>query len=158
MAREWAGRWFDAPGKVHVEAEVQSASALSSLELIVDGNVVRSESGPAKLGERGVVIKQLVADIALERSGWVALRARGPEAGTSSTARPGLYTSPVFVTVAGKPIAGKKDAAFFVEWIDRLIDSMGGRNRYAKPEDRQHVEALFRRAQTLFREIATAGR
>ena len=42
--------------------------------------------------------------------------------------------------------------------IDRLIDSMGRRNRYAKPEDRQRVEALFRRAQTLFREIATAGR
>jgi len=149
---------LDAPGKVHVEAEVQSASALSSLELIVDGNVVRSESGPAKPGERGVVIKQLVAEIALERSGWVALRARGPESRHVFDGPAWAHTSPVFVTVAGKPIASKKDAAFFVEWIDRLIDSMGRRNRYAKPEDRQRVEALFRRAQTLFREIATAGR
>ena len=149
---------LDAPGKVRVEAEVQSASPLSSLELIVDGNVVRSEPGPAKLGERGIVIKQLVADIALERSGWVALRARGPESRHVFDGPAWAHTSPVFVTVAGKPIASKKDAAFFVEWIDRLIDSMGRRNRYAKPEDRQRVEALFRRAQTLFREIATAGR
>ena len=146
------------PGKVRVEAEVQSAFPLSALELIVDGNAVRSEPGPAKHGEGGIVIKQLVADIAMERSGWVALRARGPESRHVFDGPAWAHTSPVFVTVAGKPIASKKDAAFFVEWIDRLIDSMGRRNRYAKPEDRQRVEALFRRAQTLFREIATAAR
>ena len=148
---------LDAPGKVRVEAEVRSASPLSALELIVDGNVVRSEPCPAKHGESGVVIKQLVADIALERSGWVALRARGPESRHVFDGPAWAHTSPVFVTIAGKPIASKKDAAFFVEWIDRLIDSMGRRNRYAKPEDRQRVEALFRRAQTRFQEIATAA-
>jgi TolB protein len=148
---------LDAPGKVRVEAEVRSASALSALELIVDGNVVRSEPCPAKQGESDVVIKQLVADIALERSSWVALRARGPESRHVFDGPAWAHTSPIFVTVAGKPIASKKDAAFFVEWIDRLIDSMGRRNRYAKPEDRQRVEALFRRAQTRFREIATSA-
>jgi hypothetical protein len=148
---------LDAPGKVRVEAEVQSAFPLSALELVVDGNTVRSERCPAKQGENGIVVKQLVADIAMERSGWVALRARGPENRHVFDGPAWAHTSPVFVTVAGKPIASKKDAAFFVEWIDRLIDSMGRRNRYAKAGDRQRVEALFRRAQTRFREIATAA-
>jgi hypothetical protein len=148
---------LDAPGKVRVEAEVRSAFPLSSLELIVNGNTVRTEPCPAKQGENGIIIKQLVADIAMERSGWVAVRARGPESRHVFDGPAWAHTSPVFVMVAGKPIASKKDAAFFVEWIDRLIDSMGRRNRYAKPEDRQRVEALFRRAQTRFREIATAA-
>jgi TolB protein len=148
---------LDAPGKVRVEAEVQSAFPLSALELIVDGNTVRSEPCPAKHGG-GIVVKQLVADIAMERSGWVALRARGPESRHVFDGPAWAHSSPVFVTVAGKPIASKKDASFFVEWIDRLIDSMGRRNRYAKPEDRRRVEALFRRAQTRFQEIATADR
>jgi hypothetical protein len=144
---------LNAPGKVRVEAEVQSAVPLSSLELIVDGNTVRSESCPAKQGG-GIVIKQLVAGIALERSGWVALRARGPESRHVFDGPAWAHTSPVFVTVGGKPIASTKDAAFFVEWIDRLIDSMGRRNRYAKPADRQRVETLFRRAQSRFKEIS----
>jgi TolB protein len=148
---------LDAAGKVRVEAEVQSACPLSALEVIVGGTTVRSEPCPAKHGG-GIVIKQLVADIAMERSGWVALRARGPESRHVLGGAAWAHSSPVFVTVAGKPIASKKDAAFFVEWIDRLIDSMGRRNRYAKPEDRQRVEALFRRAQTRFQEIATADR
>ena len=148
---------LDAPGKVRVEAEVQSACPLSALEVIVGGTTVRSEPCPAKHGG-GIIIKQLVADIAMERSGWVALRARGPESRHVLGGAAWAHSSPVFVTVAGKPIASKKDAAFFVEWIDRLIDSMGRRNRYAKPEDRQRVEALFRRAQTRFQEIATADR
>jgi hypothetical protein len=147
---------LDAPGKVRVEAEVQSAFPLSALELIVGGNVVRSEPGPAKHGG-SIVVKQLVADIEMERSGWVALRARGPESRHIFDGPAWAHSSPVFVTVAGKPIASKKDAAFFVEWIDRLIDSMGRRNRYAKPADRQRVEALFRRAQTRFQEIAKAA-
>jgi TolB protein len=149
---------LDAPGKVRVEAEVQSAVPLSTLELIASGNIVRSEPCPAKQGEGGIVIKQLVADISMEQSGWVALRARGQASRHVFDGPAWAHASPVFVTVAGKPIASKKDAAFFVEWIDRLIDSMGRRNRYAKPEDRQGVEALFRRAQTRFREIATAER
>jgi hypothetical protein len=99
----------------------------------------------------------LVADIAMEQSDWVALRARGPESRHVLDGPAWAHASPIFVTVAGKPIASKKDAAFFVEWIDRLIDSMGRRNRYAKPEERQRVEALFRSAQTRFQEIATAA-
>src|SRR4029434_4458975 len=141
---------------VRVDTEGASAFPLSSLELIVNGNTVRTEPCPAKQSENGIIIKQLVADIAMERSGWVALLGRGPESRHVFDGPAWAHTSPVFVTVAGKPIASKKDAAFFVEWIDRLIDSIGRRNRYAKPEDRQRVEALFRRAQTRFREIATA--
>jgi len=149
---------LDAPGKVRVEAEVQSAFPLSALELIVDGNCVRSEACPATPGEGGIVIKQWVSDIPMVRSGWVGLRTRGPESRHVFDDPVWAHTSPVFVTVAGQPIAGKKDAAFFVEWIDRLIDSMDRHNRYAKPGDRQRVEALFRRAQSRFEEIATAAR
>jgi hypothetical protein len=55
----------------------------------------------------------------MERSDWVALRFAVRRADTSSTARG--HASPVFVTVTGKSVASKKDAAFFVAWIDHLI-------------------------------------
>jgi len=43
----------------------------------------------------------LVADIAIERSGWVALRARGPESRHVFDGPAWAHSSPVFVTVAG---------------------------------------------------------
>ncbi|MEE2739051.1 MAG: hypothetical protein VX435_12555, partial [Planctomycetota bacterium] len=53
---------------------------------------------------------------------------------------------------SGKPIRHSEDAAYFVTWIDKLLNIVATRNRYPTPEDRERVETLFRKAQDLFRE------
>jgi hypothetical protein len=60
----------------------------------------------------------------------------------------------VYVTVAGKRIASRPDAEFFVDWIEQLQKVVAARNRYANADDRKQVEALFRKAQSEFRKLA----
>ncbi|MCH2570819.1 MAG: hypothetical protein MK103_05560, partial [Planctomycetes bacterium] len=62
------------------------------------------------------------------------------------------HTSPVYIKISGKPIRHRDDAAYFVTWIDKLLNIVATRNRYPTPEDRERVETLFRKAQDLFRE------
>jgi hypothetical protein len=67
------------------------------------------------------------------------------------------HTSPVYVRVAGKSIANRKDAKFFVDWIEQMLRVVAARNRYANAEDRKQVETLFRRAQDEFRKMVDAN-
>jgi hypothetical protein len=64
------------------------------------------------------------------------------------------HTSPVYVAVDGAPVQSRDDAAYFVEWIDRLIDMAARTNRYASDADRDAVAAIFRRGQEYYRAIA----
>ena len=57
------------------------------------------------------------------------------------------HTSPVYVRVAGRGIASREDAEYFVAWIEQMLRAVAARNRFAKGEDRRQVESLFRRAQ-----------
>jgi hypothetical protein len=58
--------------------------------------------------------------------------------------------------MAGQPIASRKDAESFVDWIEQMLRVVDARNRFASIEDRRQVESLFRRAQDEFRKLADA--
>ena len=64
------------------------------------------------------------------------------------------HTSPVYVIVGGAPIARPHDAAYFVEWIDRLIAVTEERARFPSSAECDHVIATFRSGQAYYRAIA----
>jgi hypothetical protein len=92
--------------------------------------------------------------LSVHESCWVALRASGgvhelvldPDGAFA-------HTSPVYVTVGGAPIAGAKDASYFVEWIDRLIAVTEDRARFPSSAERERVIATFRSGQAYYREL-----
>ncbi len=45
---------------------------------------------------------------------------------------------------------------YFVDWIEQMLRVVAARNRYTSAENRRQVEALFRRAQNVFRKMAEA--
>jgi hypothetical protein len=53
-----------------------------------------------------------------------------------------------------QPIVHREDAAYFVDWIGRLLRVVATRDRYAEAADRQRVEKLFQQAQQKFRQLA----
>ena len=79
-------------------------------------------------------------DLRIDESCWIAVRASGPEHELVLDPDGAFaHTSPVYVTVAGAPIAKRDDAAYFVEWIDRLIAVTEAKARFPSAADRDRV-------------------
>jgi putative heme-binding domain-containing protein len=144
-------RELTTPGKVRVVATVESHVPVDALEVIVNGKVAARRAVAA--GDR---VGRLEVELPIERSSWIVLRVRGADHLGLFDGPAWAHTSPVFVRVVGREIASREDAAFFVDWIERMLKVVAARNRYPSPEDRKKVESLFRRAQDAFREMVDA--
>ena len=140
-----------AGGSVRVSASVESLVPFDTVELIQNGQVVLRHAVTATAGT-GVHRAQVALDLPVERSGWVALRSRGPRHRTVFDGPAFAHTSPVWLQVGEAPVTSSDDAQFFVEWIDKLIQVLSARNRFEKTADRLAVEQLFRQAQDRYRQ------
>jgi len=140
------------PGAITVRYSVASRVPITDVELVMDGKVVERQK--LSLTNQGVGRLQFDTKVRVARSGWLAVRVRGPDHASLFDGPAFAHTSPIFVTVADEPISSREDAAYFVEWIDQLLKVVKARNGYAKAEDRQKVEAIFRKAQARYREMA----
>jgi hypothetical protein len=134
---------------LEVRAEARSHVPIESLELIVNGEVV-ARSQPDSSGTRASLDYSLRA----EESCWVALRALGPGGRFVLGGDAFAHTSPVYVTVANLRVERPVDAAYFVEWIDRLIAMCEEQGRYPTDAEREAVTGLFRKGQEYYKRIA----
>jgi hypothetical protein len=137
------------PRKVMVKAKARSQFPLTQVELLVNGQVaamlpLAKDDLSAKL-EQGV---------ALERSGWIALRASGP--GNQNSPLPNLFahTAPIYVEVAGAPARSRADAQFFLKWIDDLDVMVRARDRVPDDALRKHIQAQMDAARAVYTRIA----
>jgi hypothetical protein len=122
--------------KVRVKVDVRSKTLGDKVELLVNGEA-RPWSGEA--------------DLELERSAWIAARVTGPWNrlvlnDTSLFA----HTSPVYVTVDGKPIRSQADARHWMEWIDKLIERVEQRGQFSSSARKQEVVDLFLKARRVY--------
>lgn len=141
------------PGKVRVTALVESDVPVDKIEVIVNGEIAAHHefSGGDLAAPKA---RRVDIELPLQRSSWIALRVRGPDNPNVFDGPAWAHTSPVYVKVAGQPIASRKDAEFFVNWIEQMLRVVAARNRFSRPEDRREVEALFQNAQNEFRKMA----
>jgi hypothetical protein len=93
----------------------------------------------------------VVKKFAAKRSGWVAARALFR---VSDGRLRQAHTSPIYVTVDGKPTASKADAEFMMRWIDRLVEVAQQPGRYQTDAQRADVLAIYREAKDVYEEIA----
>ncbi|MBM3783020.1 MAG: hypothetical protein FJW30_01605 [Acidobacteria bacterium] len=138
------------PGaSVRVAAIVESAFPVDKVELFLNGEPVQSvDAAPARRHAWNWTIP-------IPRSGWLTLRA------TSSKAAPladdtHLYaeTSPVYVIAGGKPIRSKKDAEYFLRWIDDVAHQAETDPNWRSEKEKAHVRAQFDEAARRLRERA----
>ncbi|MEX2247260.1 MAG: CehA/McbA family metallohydrolase [Dehalococcoidia bacterium] len=135
---------------LRVEGAATSSVPIDRLELIVNGGVVASAE--ADNGGRRASISH---DLRLGGSCWIALRCSGAK--DELVLDPDgafAHTSPVYVAVAGARLALREDAAYFVEWIERLVATTESRARFPSDAAREAVIAVFREGQAYYRTLA----
>ncbi len=134
---------------LRIEAEAGSQAPIERIEIVVNGEIVAST--PADADGRHATITH---EIAASESGWIAARVIGPKhALVLDPDGAFAHTSPIYVTIDGAPIAASEDAAFFVEWIDRLIEMYARVGHVPSDAERDAVIAIFREGQAYYRRI-----
>jgi hypothetical protein len=112
------GGTFELAGPARLEARIwlRSVVPVDSLQLVRNGSVV--ETIPLN-GDRTRADARVA--IQADSSGWYLVRAFSRQ---SRHPVLDLYpfgtTSPVYLTVGGRPIRSVRDGAYFVAWLDRL--------------------------------------
>ena len=145
---EDAGRTIRADGgkaSVHVTGIVKSLASLDRIEILVNGDVVRTIKGPPYAipdGVPSIAVVSIDEAVSFDGSGWLAVRCF--EAHPNKRVR-FAHTAPVFVDVPGKPLAPKKvEVEHFVERIEReLARHNGVLNADAMDEYREAL-AIYR--------------
>ncbi len=141
---------IDNDDPIWIKAELRSIQRIDSLELLYNGKVIKKieledeKPSPILRESAAIGFKPL-------RSGWVAARAtfRGPDGHLRQA-----HTSPVYVTVDGKPAASKADAEYMIRWIDRLLEVSNKAGRYKSDSERAETQVIFREAQQVYENIA----
>jgi len=141
---------MDSDEPIWIKADLRSIQRIESLELIYNGKAIKRVNlddevpSPVLRESIGLGLKPL-------RSGWVAARAtfRSPDGHLRQA-----HTSPVYVTVDGKPVASKTDAEYMIRWIDRLIEVANKPGRYQSDAQRIQTQAIFKEARRVYENIA----
>ena len=63
-------------------------------------------------------------------------------------------TSPVYVTVGGRPARSREDAEYFVRWIDAITTMAERHPGWRSDRERKHVLGQFAEARRVFAERA----
>ncbi len=134
--------------EVTVQGTARSQHPLDRVEVLYNGQVVATA-----LAVKGELTTRLDQRIRLDRSGWVALRASGPPAADIRNDRVYAQSSPIYVTIAGKPAGSAEDAQYFLSWIDRLEQQMRDRDRIPDARSRAEVQAELTLARQFYQRI-----
>ncbi len=138
--------------KQEVPFKVASSSIVpvDHLQIVCNGKVVREIE---LKGDRQTA--EATGSIPLDGSGWCVLRAFSDKAEYPILdLYPYATTSPVYVTVAEAPLHSPSDAAYFVEWMDRLISASQNSTAWNTDAEKQAVLAEFLEARQKYEKIA----
>jgi Tol biopolymer transport system component len=136
--------------RLEAHASLRSIVPVDHFEIVGNGKVVASL--PLDGGGTSGSSEQ---DIAVERSGWYILRAWNSKA--THPVRdylPFATTSPIYVTVDGRPARSPEDAVFFLAWIDRLIRTARTHDAWNTVEEKVTVLKILADARAVFQEQA----
>ena len=132
----------DGGAEVSVKVRLRSIVPVDHLELVRNGEVVSTI--PLE-GDRTTA--SATVRLPVNRSGWIILRAR-----TDRAVEPvlDLYpyatTSPVYLTVGGRPPRSRGDAEFFMAWIDRTRQAVERHQDWNTEAERKDVLEMLAQA------------
>ena len=137
---------FSKKQKVKFTVSMQSIVPVDHLELVYNGKVVQTLSltGDRRNGT-------FSGSIPVNESGWFVLRAWNEKATYPILdIYPYATTNPVFVTIAGKPVRSKETAAYFIAWVDRLIEATQQNTDYNTEAEKKEVMNSLHEARKIF--------
>jgi hypothetical protein len=134
---------------VALEARVVALSqtGLEYVELIRDGRVIGREACPPEETRTQLEIR---AEVAFDRSGWLAARCFERVDGNVRYAQ----TSPVYVFMGTDPVAISDDARFFEGRVRELIAQAETWNRFRNESERAELLGILRDAEVFYARVA----
>lgn len=136
------------PGSHMLRARValRSAVPIDHLELIENGRVVAAIQLAAERTSIDTALSLRVAE-----SGWYVLRARSDRPRLPVLdLHPFASTSPIYVSVGGKPVRSRPDAEYFLGWIDRVEAGLRAHTGWNTPVERDEVGQMLSVARAEF--------
>ncbi len=131
--------------KFSIKAVMTSLAPVDAVDVIVNGEV--AQTIPLSDDRKSANYE---GEITLDNSAWVTLRAY------SKTASPLVFdnypfatTSPIYVTIGGKPVRSRDDADHFIAWIAKL-EVIAQDGAYNSDEERDAVMAHLKSARRAF--------
>lgn len=135
---------------VKVLANARSVFEMDRLEIIRDGKVVHTVEGD------GSNLIEVELDVAVESSGWIAVRVLGPTQHGAMDSYLYAHSNPVYVLADGEPIRSASDASFFVKWIDETVNELIGMDRWDDPAHKAEVISTFNQGRELYQDQVDA--
>ena len=134
--------------ELSVRAEAVSIAPMDRLEIVVNGEVVRSVNGsdPLRVEFEGVV--------SVPRGGWIAARVLGPSSRYVTDTHAFAHTSPVYVRRDGRQWTSAEDARFLADGVAALWSRVDGRAEWRTPAERERFRAAVQEAQAIYERIA----
>jgi dienelactone hydrolase len=145
--------------RLEVRARASSQWPLSDLQVFYNGEVIGRVK--ASSDQRELVFE---GEIEARDSGWIAATCTGPHnrfiMGGSLFKRHAQFahTSPVWLTVDGKPQPPSRDAARFVAWTDDFTKTVIEQGKFENDQQRERARELFGQARARFAELAEQHR
>jgi len=131
--------------KLSYRAAMRSLAPLDHVEVLYNGRVV------ARHGKKDATSAELSGTIPVTTSGWILLRAWNDEPDALIfDLYPYASTSPVYVSVEGRPAISPQDAEYFLRWIDRIIASADARGDYNDAQEKKDTMDYLRAGRAVF--------
>ena len=132
---------------LEVSATARAIFAMHRLEIIQNGEIIHTVEAT---GAKKTIEAEL--QIPVESSGWIAVRVLGPTQHGVMDSYLFAHTNPVYVIADGEPIRSRKDAAFFVRWIDEALEELRSMDRWDDPAHKQEVISTFEQGRRLYQD------
>jgi hypothetical protein len=138
---------LDVPRGVRVRARAQSQAAITELQVILNGSVVRTVAATSRVTELNID-----ETVEIATSGWIAIRCVGGNATGFGEPSRGAHSNPIYFEMPGRPFDARADAQFFLAWIDRLEADLKKRDRIPAPWGGD-VDLLLKHARAEYRKL-----
>lgn len=139
-----------APEALHYRIALRSPVAVQHLELVENGEVVRSF---ALTGDR--LKFDAEGDLPIGKAGWLLLRAWNDGADPEVfDIYPYATTSAVYLEMPGGIPPDPADATYFVRWLDRVIADASARSDYRNASERETVLNYLAKARAHYSSLA----
>ncbi|HKQ97278.1 MAG TPA: CehA/McbA family metallohydrolase [Candidatus Polarisedimenticolia bacterium] len=139
------------PQTLEARLTLRSPVPVDHLEIVQDGKVVATP--PLKADRMSAAT---TVPVTFEKSGWIVLRtwADAP-AWPVLDLYPFASTSPVYVEIGGTAASPvPEEGAYFVRWVDRLINATTARTDWNDAAERDETLATLRKARAVYAGIA----
>jgi Tol biopolymer transport system component len=124
-------------GEIEFRGFLRSAVPIDHLELVVNGEVVRS----FETDERGHSA-DISGTVAIDDSGWLLLRAWNEDSHPLIfDLYPYATTSPVYIKVGGQAATSPEDADYYLAWLGRIREAVEAHEDFNNESERNTILA-----------------